>query len=257
MFTINRIAIVTTINRIAIIIGNSYQLLLLLIDWGRRLHARDRPLRNHCRFPVAFPNGLSVAFSKQFNVSVVYSQGLSLVQWIFTGVSNGSSVAFSNGTSLLCFLACNISPRAKRNAEGQRTGSVLWRPPAQCHGRKTRKLARYCGFLFQRRVFRFRSLAFEQRNLGIVFKTSRDHLLVWDSSRLSIEIVGILGRKTAVRGRSCVCVSHTNMSSGPSHVSAQTQGPSHAPAQTQVCVWCMLLPHYHYYYYHHYHYYYD
>ena len=51
---------------------------------------------------------------------------------------------------------------------------------------------------------RFQSLVFEQQQLDIVFKTSRDHLLVKDLSRLLIGFSGIVSRKrkrtpTAIR----------------------------------------------------------
>ena len=45
---------------------------------------------------------------------------------------------------------------------------------------------------------RFQSLDFEPPKLKITFKTSRDHLLILDSSRLSVEISGISSGKTAV-----------------------------------------------------------
>ena len=39
---------------------------------------------------------------------------------------------------------------------------------------------------------RFHGFDFRRQILDIVFKTSRDHLLTWDSSRLSLDISGIL-----------------------------------------------------------------
>ena len=45
----------------------------------------------------------------------------------------------------------------------------------------------------------FQGLDFEQGNLKIVLETSGDHLLTYDSSRLSTDISGIRNRKTAVR----------------------------------------------------------
>ena len=44
---------------------------------------------------------------------------------------------------------------------------------------------------------RLQGLNFGRKRLGIVFKTSGDHLLIQDLSRLSIEVSGILIRKTA------------------------------------------------------------
>ena len=47
------------------------------------------------------------------------------------------------------------------------------------------------------RTYELQSLGFEQTHIHIVFKTSRDHLLIQDLSGLSIEISGIASRKTA------------------------------------------------------------
>ena len=53
------------------------------------------------------------------------------------------------------------------------------------------------------------SLGFETRHLRIACETSRDHLLIQDSSRLSVEISRNLGRKTAVHAHAhvhaCTC----------------------------------------------------
>ena len=52
---------------------------------------------------------------------------------------------------------------------------------------------RRTGISYLRFVYsRFQSLHFEQTKLKIVFKTSWGHLLIQDSSRLSMEISGIL-----------------------------------------------------------------
>ena len=48
---------------------------------------------------------------------------------------------------------------------------------------------------------RFQGLHFEQQKLKTAFKTSRDHLLIEYSSRLSIEHSGISSRRTAVAPR--------------------------------------------------------
>lgn len=50
---------------------------------------------------------------------------------------------------------------------------------------------------------RFQSLDFEEKHMNNVLMTSRDHLLIYDSSRLSIKICGIVSWETAVpQGRS-------------------------------------------------------
>ena len=53
-------------------------------------------------------------------------------------------------------------------------------------------------FIFS--CIRFQSLDFGGEHLDIVFQTSRDHLLISDSPRLSVDISGIRSRKTAVLG---------------------------------------------------------
>ena len=50
---------------------------------GPVTHSRNQDLRNHCGFSVAFT--FQWYFPKDCHFSVVFSKGLSLVQWISTG----------------------------------------------------------------------------------------------------------------------------------------------------------------------------
>ena len=78
---------------------------------GRRLHARNRRLGSRCGFPVAFSNGLSVAFFQR----IVTCQWLCPKDCLCSGgiameLSKGYSGACSNGSSLLWLLVCSILP---------------------------------------------------------------------------------------------------------------------------------------------------
>ena len=52
----------------------------------QKMHTRNRHLRNHRGLSAVFPNGFSVACSNETSLSVVYTKGLPLVQWMFTGI---------------------------------------------------------------------------------------------------------------------------------------------------------------------------
>ena len=75
---------------------------------GKILHTRNQHLRNHSGFPVAFSNGLSAAFPNRFRQWYVPKDCHS-PSGLLLEVSNGCSVAFSIGISLLWFLLCNAT----------------------------------------------------------------------------------------------------------------------------------------------------
>ena len=72
-------------------------------------------------------------------------------------------------------------------------------------------------------VIKIRESRFEQRQFKIVFKTSRDHLLIQDPSGLSVNISGIVSRKTAVQDILQGGGSQTEMTVLPSEKSAQRE----------------------------------
>ena len=63
---------------------------------GKMLHTRNRHLRNHRGFPWQFPT--------EFHFSALFSKGLSLVQWIFTGICHW----FFSGILTIDFHVCEI-----------------------------------------------------------------------------------------------------------------------------------------------------
>ena len=77
-------------------------MMMMIIIMLNILHARNQHLRDHRGSPVAFPKGLSVAFSDEAHISVVLSKGLSLDQWLFTGTSQRiSSGAFQGNATFV------------------------------------------------------------------------------------------------------------------------------------------------------------
>ena len=92
----------------------------------KRLHTRNQPLRNNCGFSVTFSDGLSVAFSNLISVSAVFSKGLSLSQWIFTELSNGFSVACSNGISLVAISGLRYFAPSLEELAGRRRSYISY-----------------------------------------------------------------------------------------------------------------------------------
>ena len=68
---------------------------------GKLSQTRNRHLRNHCGFPVAFANGLSVTCSNIFSCVSGISQRIVTCSVVFTGNVQRTFSGISNGISLL------------------------------------------------------------------------------------------------------------------------------------------------------------
>ena len=83
---------------------------------GKRLHTRNRHLRNHRGFQWHLPLDVQQYFPTEFHLSVVLPKGLSLFQWISLELSNGLQWHFPMDFHF-CDLWCEIfcpDPRPAR-----------------------------------------------------------------------------------------------------------------------------------------------